>query len=547
MTEYGSMRESGKRETFARPPLATDESEERVARFRAVLAGKGLTVYSLAKKTQELYGDASPYFIPHNFYHYIVAPQISPHICQVVALSRLTGYSLATCLERFGFSPDLITRWQLRLRPERTILLPSETYDKDAMVPFFGTRIEATDLERTVPFSKIADYFTMQPSREVEELNRQRFIYARIGREDTLAFPDIVPGSIVRIDQRRKSLKEVSSSSVLSPVYLVEHSGGLSCCHVQRIERERILLAPHRFDFERLEFRLNRDAVILGRVDAEMRPMRGVENPNACRLRLGPKVSGLRKPIESVASVGELLRRSRERIGLSLRKVHEMSLQLALGLNNDNYQLATSALWDMETKQILPRHIEKIFAVCILYYLNLWEYLRAAGIAVENTGKEPLPSQYLSKRNLFTIASPETAISTRPTLAGRLTQMIEEIPLFFRHGFPLLIGGQEVAARELYWVGQRERMFHPMLEGAILLAVDGSDVGPESDWKEPWERPLYLIMQRDGKYLCGFCVFRHNSVTLVSHPDCPMGPVHFRNGQEAEVVGQVAAIARITR
>jgi hypothetical protein len=545
MMGYGRMREARQGAAFAAPPLTAANNEERVARFRGALASKGLTVYSLAKKTQDLYGDSSPYSIPHNFCHYIVAPQISPHICQVVALSRLTGYSLAACLDLFGFSPELITQWQLRLRPERTILLPSEIYDKNAMVPFLDTRIDVAELESTVPFSKVADYFNMQPSREIEKLNRQRFLYARIGRDDTLAFPDIVPGSIVRIDRHQTSLKEESSSSAVNPVYLVEHSGGLSCCHVQRIERERILLAPHRFDFERLDFQLNRDAVILGRVNAEMRPMRGIEKTNGCRLRPGPAIAGPRKPMESVASLGELLRRSRERIGLSLRKVHEMSLELALGLYDDNYQLATSALWDMETKQILPRHIEKIFAVCILYYLDLWEYLRAAGIAVENTGQEPLPPQYLSKNNLLAVPSREKTISTRPTLATHLTQMIEEIPLFFRHGFPLSIGEQEVAARELYWVGQRERAFHPLLEGAILLAVDGSQVRPESDWKEPWERPLYLILQRDGRHLCGFCVFKHNSVTLVPHPDCQQRPVHFVNGQEAEVVGQVTAIARI--
>jgi hypothetical protein len=119
--------------------------------------------------------------------------------------------------------------------------------------------------------------------------------------------------------------------------------------------------------------------------------------------------------------------------------------------------------------------------------------------------------------------------------------------LFLRNGFPFQIAGEEVTARELYWFGRRERIFHPLLRGAILLAVDPSkrhDLGPGIDWQEPWDRPLYLILQRDEKYLCGLCTFKRNSVSLVPHPDCPVDPVTFVNGREAEVVGRVVSIAR---
>jgi hypothetical protein len=224
-----------------------------------------------------------------------------------------------------------------------------------------------------------------------------------------------------------------------------------------------------------------------------------------------------------------------------------MSLQLAGHLKDDHYQLSTSVLSEMEATSVLPRHIEKIFSVCILYCLDLWSYLRAAHVPIEESGQESLPPQYGSKSNWFVMSSREEQPSRELTLANYLAEIVEEIPVFLRYGFPFRTGEHDISGRELYCVGKRESVFHPLLKGALLLAVDASgpgQVGSRDGWKEPWERPVYLVLRRDGKYLCGFCSFSQNSVTVVPHPDCPLEPVHFVNGKDAEVVGRVTAIAR---
>ena len=547
MKSNGHVPESLLREASKARPLNGDEKAERVARFRAILASKQLTVYSLMKKTKQLYGSSSEYFIPHNFSHYVVSQAVSPHICQVIALSRLTGYALADWLEFFGCAPDMISSCQLRLQSDQTTLLTSEVYDKNALVPFLGTPLRAEELDRTVPISKIAKYSMALSARRVESLNSLRFLYARIGRQDALGFPDLVPESIVRIDPLRTIVPtEVAPAGGVRTLYLVKYPGALTCCHVQPAGVDRILLAPHRLEFERLEFRLGREAEILGTVNAEIRPLPGLRSPITGDRRRAIRTVSTRPMPGPNCTLGELLRHSRERIGVNLRKIHDMSRQLAHGLNDERYQLSTSALWEMETNNVLPRHIEKILSVCILYGLDLLKYLRAARIPVDETGQEPLPSHRPTKSSPAVSSDPGTGPEF--TLAGHLTQLIQEIPLFLQHGFPFQFGEQVIASRALYWIGQREKVFHPLLNGALVIAVDASKTGEPSgrnEWTESWERPIYLLMRRDEKYLCGFCTLKENVVTLVPHPDCTVEPVHFVDGQEAEIVGRVTAVARI--
>jgi hypothetical protein len=539
------------REPCPYPSFAAEDSADRVARFRAVLASKQLTVYRLSNITESFYGASSPCFIPHNFLHYVVAPGVSPHICQVFTISKFTGYSLAACLELFGFPTGIISKWQLELHRQRTTLLPSQIYDKNVFLPFLATRVPVEALDSTTPFAKMARLSATCRACNVEALNRQSFLYARIGRDDATALPDLTPGSIVRVDPRRRGLEaECTPTSALSSLYLVEHSRGLSCCRVQRKAHNRILLAPHRLEFEGLEFALDDEAVILGTVDAEIRFLKGLGTSPVLEHRKVQHIKHSCGPRTNGAPLGQLLRYSRERIGLNLRTLHEMSLQLAVHLKNDHYQLSTSALWEIEANSLLPRHIEKVFSMCILYCLDLRDYLHSAHVPVDEGGQESLPPQYCSHSDWFIAPSGEEQPSQQLALASHLAEIVEEIPIFLRHGFPFRTGEHDIGARELYWVGQREGVFHPLLRGALLLAVDASRTGRAAErdaWKTPWERPVYLVLRRDGKYLCGFCSFKQNSVTVVPHPDCPVEPVHFVNGQEAEVVGQVTAVARLFR
>ncbi len=225
--------------------VASDERTQLVERFRSVLASKNLNVNTVSRETERIFGGASSYFIPHNFCYDLVTHGISPHVCQVLALSKLTGYSFSDLLALFAFRPDEIPRLQLKLHRQRTVLLPSVTYDKSRTLPYLGTRTIPQFLEYTGPCARIASKTPMWSVDRIEAHNRRLFLYARIGSEDAIAFPELVPGSIVRVDPFHSWIdSDARRNGNRPPIYLIEHQGGLVCCQASLLGGDRILLTP---------------------------------------------------------------------------------------------------------------------------------------------------------------------------------------------------------------------------------------------------------------------------------------------------------------
>lgn len=92
----------------------------------------------------------------------------------------------------------------------------------DAICPL-GRLLRATEI-RPAPSSP-------QPEAEI-------YLYARVGTEDAFAFPDLLAGSVVRIDKREPDrflpLRNGRSSRVL---VLVEHANGMVCCRLRRSDK----------------------------------------------------------------------------------------------------------------------------------------------------------------------------------------------------------------------------------------------------------------------------------------------------------------------
>jgi hypothetical protein len=62
--------------------------------------------------------------------------------------------------------------------------------------------------------------------------------------------------------------------------------------------------------------------------------------------------------------------------------------------------------------------------------------------------------------------------------------------------------------------------------------------------KPVWQQPIYILLKRDGSYLAACCGLENG--TLVVHPYSRdfHRSTEFRQHQDAEVVGQIVAIAR---
>src|SRR5882724_6185570 len=82
-----------------------------------------------------------------------------------------------------------------------------------------------------------------------------------------------------------------------------------------------------------------------------------------------------------------------------------------------------------------------------------------------------------------------------------------------------------------------------MLPSGAFVQID-SRVGymQPCRWRMEFVRPLYFVELRDG-YACSWCDLLDDQLLLLPHPLSPCSVRKFKYGTDAEIVGQVTAVA----
>jgi len=62
--------------------------------------------------------------------------------------------------------------------------------------------------------------------------------------------------------------------------------------------------------------------------------------------------------------------------------------------------------------------------------------------------------------------------------------------------------------------------------------------------KSSWEQPVYLLLKRDGTYLCACCSLEDDVLIVHAQADNPLKQPALRNNHDAEVVGQIVEVCR---
>jgi len=332
-------------------------------RFKYLLRRIGLTMTGVSALTANRYGKASHFFVPPAFlYRYKCG--ITPHICQILALSQVTGYRFTDWMRLFGFDLDLIFPLQLRIHTERTVIV---TPGRSA-VPS-GCAVSNTAAVRN-----------------------KSFWFVKIGSHDAVVYPFLQPGSVVRVDRSYCSRSFFESRPHDTLLWLVEHPAGLTCCHVKAVDSEHVMLLPNRPPLTGWPLCVSREVQILGLVDLELWPRDGALRPPIWRTASREPSGTLMPDKGSRTSLSTLLQRSRKRSGLTLRAAHEMSLQVAQLLGDSEYAIALSLLSDYEAMNKLPRHVAKIMTLCVIYGIEIRQLIAAAGVHIDDSGEEPLPA-----------------------------------------------------------------------------------------------------------------------------------------------------------
>lgn len=514
---------------------------DRASQVHAILSKRGLTLYAVSRKSANLFGRRSEFYIPHNLYS--VCSQRSPSVCQLLALSQITNYRLADWLLVFGFELDRILRPPLILPRRGTTILDSEVYDPDAWVPWFTERATKGPLAPTAP---LGQFVAPAPARRAGELlaaSPRKFLYAAIGERDFYALPHFAAGSVIRVDPLRVSELQGDGARF----FLIEHSSGWNCSRLVALGQARVLLhCPQRPCLER-ELKIGRDARILGIVDAEIRPMTPCARIWGSRREplLAAQPGGLPSPVRGLK---DLLPQSRLRAGLSFREASALSRRMAEALRDDLYFAAASTLSDYETLSTPPRQIQKIITLCVLYGIPFGRFLGACGLPTDPGGRDPIPDELLGRPTPEDTGRGLTAAPNETVRPGGFFRMLldewQEIPLFLRFSLDEL-GGSNLTLSDVFWVGGEKAARHSLLVGAWLVALNrrARKLAPHRTAKARCGS-LHMVLLRNGDYLCGPCSLEGDDLVVDGYARARLSAHRFRNRIDAEVVGQVTAIFR---
>jgi transcriptional regulator with XRE-family HTH domain len=454
------------------PPRTRDGSPISASiaeRVQAILDSKELTLYRVSRESSQLYGHPSPYFLPHNLYYDLRTGGFRPSIHQIAALSRISGYRVADWLRVFGYSLEDITRLQVLLPSKRTIVLDTSLTDPNEWISWFDDRPDEGSVPRITPLAKFLKAVPARRIRSLQDPGAQRFLYAKVGWEDVLAFPDLVPGSIVRVNPDVVDRTARDNSPISDRIFLVEHSKGFCCCRIRMLANGTIVPFDNGFRHAQVELHCPQEAKLWVAIDFEFRPLLGAQEP------VVPKdLARHWKPqsLPTNESFGQLLRRTRRRRHLSVREAARMSRIIAEILKDDRYTTSPSSLSDYELHNAAPRDFHKIVTLCSVYGLQYESVMRRIGVDTAKAGTESMPDHYLSRARSVAAAKNADAGNIATGFLERLVKQCEEIPFFLRHALGYFCGSAHVSLDDFFWVGGDDDPLHPYLEkGLLVMAV----------------------------------------------------------------------------
>lgn len=243
---------------------------------------------------------------------------------------------------------------------------------------------------------------------------------------------------------------------------------------------------------------------------------------------------------------GQKLRRIREHQHLKFRDIEEASRQIATRHDDRQFYVGLSRLADIECKGTVPS-VFRLYSLAAIYRLDFRTLLGwygidldalardAAALQLQQTSVMTMPgAENLTLPNLSILADgPEP---TRSFYFGRHVRSWGVIPA-------TLVGNLNLEHNRYAFVGMDETFLYPVLRPGSFVQIDETrNRIASSGWENEWDRPIYLIETREG-YRFGWCSLRGSDLILQPHPSSFRTPEIFRHPADAEIIGQVVAIA----
>jgi hypothetical protein len=181
-----------------------------------------------------------------------------------------------------------------------------------------------------------------------------------------------------------------------------------------------------------------------------------------------------------------------------------------------------------------------LISICAVYFASAASFLEASGAGLEEGGKLAMPAEFLSP------TVPDARPASKPSyFLSEMERRFGQVPYFLRGSLSSLFLLPDISIRDVFWVGGTQEFVHPYLAGATFLVIDRKQKIPRPSLSCPkWAQPVFVLQQRDGTHLCGFCSLQNHWLIFRS---CLAGTpklVRLRHRVEAEVVGKVVGVVR---
>lgn len=241
------------------------------------------------------------------------------------------------------------------------------------------------------------------------------------------------------------------------------------------------------------------------------------------------------------------LKEIRKRLGISTTQVEECSRRIAEAESRKEFLVSSARLAQIENQGSTPSAF-KLYSLSVIYRVRYADLLRLYGIDLDQTEKHlaliPRVSSEVSRLEVYKENAKLTfPVRLDPAFDANLTQSLSrlveiwaEIPIgMFQHLRPI--------DYHYGYVGLSDRMMDPLIRPGSIVTIDTRrDKVQHIGWKSEFDRPIYFVELRDG-YQCAWCELKHNRLTLIPHPMSPCGTETYSLPTEAEIVGQVVAVA----
>jgi transcriptional regulator with XRE-family HTH domain len=244
---------------------------------------------------------------------------------------------------------------------------------------------------------------------------------------------------------------------------------------------------------------------------------------------------------------GDQLRDLRARRGITTRQVEEYSRTIADDHQNEEFYISNAWLTQLENRNSIPS-IYKLFSLSVVYGTTFAELLEIFGVDVGESARYQMT---LPLQNTHVVAfdapDPQKPITFPvrfdkgfdPGQTGLISRMVEvwgEVPV-------ALIQKLDVRHCQYAYIGLDDHTMCPLLRPGSFLQVDSvAKRSQPAEWQTEFDRPIYFLELRDS-YACGWCEVRGSQIMLIPHPLSGCGIRQFAYPNEAEIVGQVTAVA----